>query len=85
MCAAALAAHGIRHRRTRPYTPRTNGKAERLIQTARRERAYVAPYRSSQQRAGALGPFLTAHDTTRPHTAHGHCPPITRLKREQRV
>jgi transposase InsO family protein len=83
--AAALAAHGIRHRRTRPYTPRTNGKAERFIQTALREWAYAAPYDSSRQRAGALGPFLAAYNTTRPHTAHGRRPPITRLQGEQRV
>jgi transposase InsO family protein len=77
--AAALAALGIRHLRTRPYTPRTNGKAERFIQTALREWAYRRPYRSSRQRAGALGPFLTSYNTTRPHTAHGRRPPITRL------
>lgn len=77
--ATALAALGIRHLRTRPYTPRTNGKAERFIQTALREWAYARPYRSSAQRAGALGPFLRTYNTTRPHTAHGRRPPITRL------
>lgn len=77
--AAALATLGIRHWRTRPYTPRTNGKAERFIQTALREWAYRRPYRTSRQRAGALGPFLTSYNTTRPHTAHGRRPPITRL------
>ena len=70
---------GLRHLRTRPYTPRTNGKAERFIQTALREWAYVKPYRSSAHRAGALGAFLTAYNTTRPHTAHGRRPPISRL------
>jgi transposase InsO family protein len=70
---------GLRHIRTRPYTPRTNGKAERFIQTALREWAYAKPYRSSAQRAGALGPFLTCYNTTRPHTAHGRRPPISRL------
>jgi transposase len=75
----ALAALGIQHLRTRPYTPRTNGKAERFIQTALREWAYVKSYRSSRQRAGALAPFLRAYNTTRPHTAHGRRPPITRL------
>ena len=75
----ALAALGIRHLRTRPYTPRTNGKAERFIQTALREWAYIKPYRSSRQRAGALAPFLRAYNTTRPHTAHGRRPPMTRL------
>ena len=77
--AAALATLGLRHLRTRPYTPRTNGKAERFIQTALREWAYAQPYRSSLDRAGALAPFLTTYNTTRPHTAHGRRPPISRL------
>lgn len=77
--AAALQRLGLRHVRTRPYTPRTNGKAERFIQTALREWAYVRSYRSSAQRAGALGPFLSDYNTTRPHTAHGRRPPISRL------
>lgn len=77
--ATAIARLGLRHLRTRPYTPRTNGKAERFIQTALREWAYAEPYASSQARAGALGPFLTSYNTTRPHTAHGRKPPISRL------
>lgn len=77
--AAAIARLGLRHLRTRLYTPRTNGKAERFIQTALREWAYAKPYRSSRHRAGALGPFLRTYNTTRPHTAHGRRPPITRL------
>jgi transposase InsO family protein len=77
--AAALAQHGLRHLRTRPYTPRTNGKAERFIQTALREWAYVKPYRSSAHRAGALVPVVTAYNTVRPHTAHGRLPPVSRL------
>ena len=77
--AAALATLGLRHLRTRPYTPRTNGKAERFIQTALREWAYAQPYHSSRDRAGALAPFLTTYNTTRPHTAHGRRPPISRL------
>lgn len=77
--AAAITALGLRHLRTRPYTPRTNGKAERFIQTALREWAYAKPYRSSRQRAGALNPFLLAYNTTRPHTAHGRRPPFSRL------
>jgi transposase InsO family protein len=77
--ATATTALGLRHLRTRPYTPRTNGKAERFIQTALREWAYAKPYRSSAARAGALRPFLTAYNTTRPHTAHGRRPPISRL------
>jgi transposase InsO family protein len=77
--AAALAALHLRHLRIRPYTPRTNGKAERFIQTALREWAYVKPYRSSAQRAGALRRFLTTYNTIRPHTAHGRRPPMSRL------
>ena len=77
--AEAMTTLGLRHLRTRPYTPRTNGKAERFIQTALREWAYVKPYRSSRARAGALGPFLTFYNTRRPHTAHGRKPPISRL------
>lgn len=77
--ATAIAALGLRHLRTRPYTPRTNGKAERFIQTALREWAYAKPYRSSRARAGALGHFLTSYNTTRPHTAHDRKPPISRL------
>jgi transposase len=77
--ATATTALGLRHLRTRPYTPRTNGKAERFIQTALREWAYAKPYRSSAARAGALGRFLTSYNTTRPHTAHGRKPPISRL------
>jgi transposase InsO family protein len=73
------AARGLRHLRTRPYTPRTNGKAERFIQTALREWAYVKPYRSSHARAGALQRFLTTYNYTRPHTAHARKPPISRL------
>lgn len=77
--ATALTSLGLRHLRTRPYTPRTNGKAERFIQTALREWAYAQPYQSSDDRAGALAPFLTTYNTTRPHTAHGRRPPISRL------
>ncbi len=73
----AQAALGIRQVRTQPYMRRTNGKAERFIQTALREWTYVKPYPSS--RARALGPFLQAYNTIRPHTAHGYRPPISRL------
>lgn len=49
---------GMHHLRTRPYTPRTNGKAERLVQTSLREWAYARAYDSSKQRAHTLGPWL---------------------------
>jgi transposase InsO family protein len=54
----ACAAAGLRHLRTRPYTPRTNGKAERFIQTALREWAYARPYASSSERSHAIDPWL---------------------------
>lgn len=77
--AAALRALGARHLRTRPYTPRTNGKAERVIQTLLREWAYARPYHTSRHRALALAPYLAYYNTTRPHTALGFKPPLSRL------
>jgi transposase InsO family protein len=70
---------GARHLRTRPYTPRTNGKAERLIQTLLREWAYVRPYRSSALRSLALRPYLAYYNTQRGHTALSLQPPVSRL------
>ena len=55
---------GLRHRRTRPYTPRTNGKAERFIQTLLREWAYRRPYPTSAQRRDALGTVLAGRGPT---------------------
>jgi transposase InsO family protein len=69
----------LRHLWTKPYTPRTNGKAERLIQTALREWAYARPYRSSRQRRDALEPFLHRYNFHRPHTALGRKPPASRV------
>ena len=65
--AAALRQAGARHVRTRPYTPRTNGKAERFIQTSLREWAYARPYASSDQRAAAIGPWTDGYNRSRPH------------------
>ena len=76
---AAVHALGARHLRTRPYTPRTNGKAERFIQTLLREWAYVRPYRSSALRSLALRPYLAYYNTQRGHTALNLHPPTTRL------
>jgi hypothetical protein len=70
----------LRHLRTRPYTPRTNGKAERVIQTSLREWAYAQPYASSHERSAALAPWLHHYNTARPHTALAHQPPISRLR-----
>ncbi len=70
---------GIRHLRTRPYTPRTNGKAERFIQTALREWAYAKAYRSSDQRTEALKSWIHHYNWHRPHTALDSKPPISKL------
>ena len=69
----------IRHKRTRPYRPQTNGKAERFIQTLLREWAYVRAYRSSAERARSLGPFLRYYNHRRPHAGIGGATPISRL------
>ena len=80
---AAVATAGLKHKRTRPYTPRTNGKAERFIQTSLREWAYARPYASSQERSTALMPWLDHYNTERPHTALDHNPPAARLRQSQ--
>jgi transposase len=59
--------HGIRHLRTRPYRPRTNGKAERFIQTMLREWAYAASYPNSEARGQALKPWVMRYNCQRPH------------------
>lgn len=80
MHALALAELGIRHLFTRPYRPRTNGKAERFIQTLTRRWAYGAIYGSSAERTAALSGWLTHYNFTRPHGSLGHKPPGTRLR-----
>jgi transposase InsO family protein len=67
--AAALRDAGVRHLFTRPYTPRTNGKAERFIQTLLREWAYAKPYASSGRRNAALPPFMDRYNRRRPHAS----------------
>jgi len=69
---------GLRHRFTRPYTPRTNGKAERFIQTALREWAYSRHWTDSVQRDLYLQPWLRYYNFTRPHGSLGYAPPISR-------
>ena len=64
-----LAGHGIRHKRTRPFHPQTNGKAERFIQTLLNEWAYGRPYRSNGERLLALPRFVDFYNHRRPHTA----------------
>jgi len=76
---AACEELGIRHIRTRPYTPKTNGKAERFVQTSLREWAYARPYESSAQREAALEPFLHRYNWHRPHSALNHQPPMSRI------
>ena len=77
--AEALGQAGIRHVRTRPYTPRTNGKAERFIQTALREWAYARSYPSAEHRAQTVGPWTNAYNLARPHSALGGITPFQRL------
>ena len=70
---------GLKHARTRPYRPRTNGKAERLIQTALREWAYGPTWQSSDERNQALSAWLHFYNHHRPHSALGGQPPASRL------
>jgi transposase InsO family protein len=70
---------GLRHIRTRPYTPKTNGKAERFIQTALREWAYARAYETSDQRAQDLPVWTHMYNWHRPHGSLGSKPPISRL------
>ena len=69
------------HRRTRPYTPRTNGKAERFIQTALREWAYRRPYYTSADRARVLPGWLEHYNCARPHASLNKQPPMSRFPR----
>jgi transposase InsO family protein len=77
--AIACRALGIRHLRTRPYRPQTNGKAERFIRTLLSGWAYGAIYRTSSERMAALDGWLWHYNHHRRHSALGHKPPIARL------
>jgi transposase InsO family protein len=77
--AIACRALGIRHLRTRPYRPQTNGKAERFIRTLLGGWAYGALYRNSTERTAALDGWLDYYNHRRKHAALGHKPPIARL------
>jgi transposase InsO family protein len=68
----------IKHRRTRPYSPQTNGKAERFIQTALREWAYAKHWLNSEERDQYLGPWNDYYNTERPHGSLNYKPPISR-------
>jgi len=75
----ACKALGLKHIRTRPYTPKTNGKAERFIQTSLREWAYARAYPTSEHRKQALDPWLHNYNWHRPHGSLQSMPPISRL------
>jgi transposase InsO family protein len=70
---------GIRHLRTQPYRPRTNGKAERFIQTLLHRWAYGRVYSTSAERTAALDAWLLHYNFTRPHGSLSHKPPGSRL------
>lgn len=72
----------VKHKRTKPYTPQTNGKAERFIQTSIREWAYQQAFTSSAERTAAMRPWLHGYNRHRPHSALGRKPPFTRLAKD---
>lgn len=76
---ATVADLALKHRFTRPYTPRTNGKAERFIQSALREWAYARAYHRSAQRTYELARWLHAYNWHRPHASLAGQPPISRI------
>lgn len=80
---AACKRLGLRQIFTRPYTPKTNGKAERFIQTSLREWAYAQAYNSSQERTAELIRWLHRYNWHRPHGSLGSKPPISRLGLER--
>ena len=77
--AKALRMLRIKHQRTKPYTPRTNGKAERFVQTSLREWAYATPYTHSDERRDALLPFIHNYNHHRPHFGINGKTPISRI------
>jgi len=78
--ATACRERHIKHLRTRPYTPQTNGKAERFIQTALREWAYATAFETSQQRKAELPAFLHRYNWHRPHAGIESATPISRIQ-----
>lgn len=78
--AAAIEAAAIRHLRTRPYTPRTNGKAEAMVKFLINRWAYLRPYESSAERTAALGPIIETYNHRRPHGGLNGARPIDRVR-----
>jgi transposase InsO family protein len=78
--AKALRRLKIKHLRTKPYTPKTNGKAERFVQTSLREWAYARAYETSEDRAAELPFWLHRYNWHRPHGSIGAKPPISRIR-----
>ena len=76
---AACKRLGLRHIRTKPYTPKTNGKVERFIQTSLREWAYAMAYENSRQRKHQLPTWLHRYNWHRPHAGIDDRTPISRL------
>jgi transposase InsO family protein len=76
---------GLKHLFTRPYTPKTNGKAERFIQSALREWAYARTYQHSTERCAALPHWLQRYNWRRPHRSLQRKPPVSRLNLEDNV
>jgi transposase InsO family protein len=77
---ALLRARAIEHLRTRPYTPRTNGKVERYQQTLQREWAYALEYASSEHRRASLPHWVRHYNERRTHSALGNRPPLDRVR-----
>lgn len=75
----ACEAAGLKHKRTRPYRPQTNGKAERFIQTSLREWAYLQAFTTSAERTAAMRPWLHRYNHHRPHAALDGQPPLSQL------
>ena len=78
--AKALRLLRIKHLRTKPYTPKTNGKAERFVQTSLREWAYARAYNTSDERAAELPVWIHQYNWHRPHGSLGAKPPISRIR-----
>jgi len=74
-----LAAHGISMRKTRPYRPQTNGKAEAFVKIVTNEWAYAKAYQDNEERTDRLGPFLRYYNQYRPHGGIGGQHPISRI------